>query len=92
MDGSSIYRLTAAALGTELDGELMVVQIDDGVFFSLKETSVAIWRLIDGSHSVDDIIAILSGEYDVEHAVCRAQVATFLTDLERSRLVVQRTR
>ena len=37
---------------TELDGEVVVMNVDTGRFHVLKETGLAVWRLIDGERSL----------------------------------------
>lgn len=54
----------------------------DGLMVSLNILGTEIWKLCDG-RSTDDIIAALLQEFEVEPAVLKQDVHTFLQDLEQ---------
>ena len=54
----------------EIAGEFLLIPLkrqltDINSLYVLNETGAAFWRLIDGKHSVPDIVGALSREYDV---------------------------
>jgi hypothetical protein len=69
---------------TELDGEAVVMNVDTGQFHALKDTALAIWRLIDGERSVGAIQSELRKSYDVEQERCRAECERFFVSLHRA--------
>jgi len=46
-----------------------------------------IWPLLDGSHDVESIVAIICDEYDAEPAVVRADLEELLGSLEAAGLI-----
>lgn len=63
---------------TEIDDEIVVMDLESGNFFSLKDTALDIWRLIDGTRSPADIAAELANDYDVAESELADDVAAFL--------------
>jgi hypothetical protein len=72
---------------TELDGEVVVMNVDTGRFHVLKETGLAIWRLIDGERTLAVIQSELIERYAVEEVRCRAETAKFVEVLSGAGLV-----
>lgn len=72
---------------TEIDDEIVVMHLDSGDFFSLTDTAVEIWRLLDGTRSRDAIITDLSAAYDAPQAEIAADVDRFLARLREAGLV-----
>lgn len=68
-------------LETELDGELVLMSTENGSFHALKDTGLAIWRLIDGQSDVTAIQKVLNSQYDVDPTTCRNKVGAFLKTL-----------
>lgn len=54
----------------EIEGELIIVPLVSGIgdlddeLFTMNETGKAIWKLLDGKNSLDDVIAKITLEYD----------------------------
>ena len=72
---------------TDLDGEAVIMNVENGRFHALKETGLVIWRLIDGRRSVADIQAELLKAYDVDEGLCRGECEKFLMALKRAGFV-----
>ena len=66
---------------TEIDGEAVIMNLDTGHFHALKDTGLAIWRLIDGKRSVTAIIAALLETYEVDEDRCHSDCERFLVSL-----------
>lgn len=80
-------KTTERFVETELDGEAVIMNVDNGRFHSLKDTGLAIWRLIDGKRSIAGIQAELLELYDVDEARCRAECERFFASLKRAGFV-----
>lgn len=85
---SSMISKTAGRFSeTSIDGEIVVMNLDSGEFFSLTETGKDIWELIDGQRSRDGIIAELAEAYSADFTDIAADVDSFLTELREAGLV-----
>ena len=56
-------------------------------YFGLDGVGVRIWELCAEPQSVDTLVAVLMGEYDVDEATCVAEVQAFVADLQSSGLL-----
>ena len=72
---------------TEIDDEVVLMDLASGHFFSLEGTSLAVWRLIDGNRSEDGIVAALAAQYDEPVERVAVDVAAFLAELRAAGLL-----
>ncbi|MET0179004.1 MAG: PqqD family protein [Novosphingobium sp.] len=73
---------------TAIDDETVVMSLESGNFFSLKDTARAIWDLIDGSRDEVALVAALAGDYpDADRAVLAGDVASFVGELRGAGLL-----
>ena len=73
----------------EIAGECVVVAVDKTLNFdgmiTLNETAKTIWLLLEKGAEIDEIVKVLTGEYDVSDEIAREAVESFvgrLTELE----------
>lgn len=85
--GSSVVVRSPEPLTAPIDDELVMLSPQQGAYFGLNNPGARIWELLARPRSVDGICAALTAEYDVDDATCRAEVATFLAELHKSRLI-----
>lgn len=71
----------------ELDGEMVILDMQSGKYFGIDEVGCRIWQLVEQDTSLPAILQTLLTEYEVEEAECRRQVIDFLNDLERAGLI-----
>ena len=62
----------------EVDGEAVVMDLASGDFYSLQDSALAIWRLVDGSRDGAAILAALAREYQVAPKALASDVDAFL--------------
>lgn len=74
---------------TTLDDEVVVMHLDSGDFFSLKDSAKAVWEHLDGSRSREMLISDLARDYDVPIAEIAAQVDSFLSRLRDAGLLAR---
>lgn len=64
-----------------VDDELMLIDIDTGRFFALKDVALRIWNLLDDESDLDTISQTLCSEYEVAPSEAREGVARFADSL-----------
>lgn len=72
---------------SELGNELMMMNIDRGVYIGLNPMGVQIWRLIEPPQTIGDICAALIEKFEVDPAVCRAEVEAFVEKMAARGLI-----
>ena len=69
-----LNKIESSNCATELDGELVMIHIDTGKFFSLKGVGLDIWQKLDTEQDLDVICADLSREYGIPLDECQPSV------------------
>lgn len=74
-------------LWRELDGEAILLDPQQGCSYNLNVVGTFIWKLLDGSHSIDDLVQAISAAYEVEESQARSDLESLLHDLRQNNLV-----
>ena len=72
---------------TEIDGEVVVMDLDNGNFFSLTGTAAAIWQLIDGTRDRAALLAELAEHYGRTVDELAEETDAFLAQLSNAGLI-----
>ena len=78
-----------SVVSAELDGEMVLLNIETGVYFGLDPLGTRIWQLLAEGGDEDTIVQAIHAEYDVELAILRADHARFLDMLTEKGLVLK---
>lgn len=74
---------------TELDeDEAVLLSLENKIYYSLNETGMAIWKLINGKRTIGDILSIMAGEFSVAAERINKPVSDFIKALEAEKLIV----
>ena len=73
--------LEALEAGNEGSDAGTVTLIQSGMMHQLNLIGGMIWKLCDGSRSLDEIVATMAGEFDVSQEELGADVEAFVEDL-----------
>lgn len=71
----------------ELDGELFIIDIETGKYYSLNPVANRIWEILETEKSVDEVVDTLLCEYDIDRETCQQQVEALIIDLKEKTLV-----
>lgn len=74
-------------VAVEADQAVVMMSVDQGMYFGLEGTGPRIWALLEQPRSVRALCDELMREFEVDPAVCRREVDTFLQKLQRAQLV-----
>ena len=82
-------RLVASAtvLSTQMDEELVLMDVQTGNYFSLEEVSLEIWRALAEPMTVSDLCDRLIARYDAPEPRIRASVLKFLEKCKEHDLI-----
>ncbi|MDT3699199.1 MAG: lasso peptide biosynthesis PqqD family chaperone [Thermincola sp.] len=64
-----------------MDGEKVILSIQNGKYYNLGQTGSRIWELIGTPLPVNHLINQLTKEYEIETRECEGQVVSFLDHL-----------
>jgi Coenzyme PQQ synthesis protein D (PqqD) len=71
-----------------LDGEAIIINLANGNYYSLDKVGGLIWQMIEGQHSLEEMIAAISAGYDASREQAQADIEHLIEDLLRENLVV----
>jgi hypothetical protein len=75
------------AASRDYDGEAFIVVPGLGEYNILNPIGTRVWDLIDGRRGFDDIVRVISEEYDVPADVAEADVRSFVEDLRKHKML-----
>ena len=76
-------------VAAEMDGELVMMSIEEGIYYGLTGIAPDIWEALETPQSKDQLIDTLLKKYDVPEDILKADVETFLTDMMNNKLLLE---
>ena len=86
-DRKTRYIRNSKTISGRLHDELVMMDLNQGKYFSLNPVATRIWDLLEKPLSIDDLCLLLVNEYEVDPAQCRNDVEEHLTEMVRLQLV-----
>ena len=71
-----------------IDGEVIIIDLDTGTYYSLAGVAGQIWRLVEAHGSVDAVVAACLDRYSGRPGEVEAGVQAFMKELEQEGLLV----
>src|SRR5438046_6651970 len=89
MQGDRVYRINRPRVIFEnIDGELILVNLEKGCYFSTDAVGAAIWELIAAGTRLEDVVEALRFRYEGDRAAIAGAVQHFVARLEQEELIV----
>ena len=76
-------------LSSVFSDEMMLMNLETGNYLGLNPVSSDIYKLAEENATAEEIIKNLLEKYDVEEAMCRAQVMTCITDMVDKEMLIK---
>lgn len=84
---STIVAQAEGNIVSDMDGEKVMLSIQNGKYYNLGELGGEIWERIKEPVSVGELVQSLQSQYEVESAQCEKQVISFLSQLSDEGLI-----
>lgn len=72
---------------TDMDGEIVMMDIDRGKYYGFNSVGSRIWELIENPLAVRELYSVLLKEFDVDTKTCEEAVFEFLNRLTDEELI-----
>ncbi|MCX6183286.1 MAG: PqqD family peptide modification chaperone [Bacteroidetes bacterium] len=72
----------------EVDGELVMMNIETGSYASLNETGKSIWLQLETAKTLDSVIEGLIAEYEIDRATCEQEVFPFVEKMVKDEILI----
>lgn len=76
------------AISTDIDGELVALDVTKGVCYGLNRMGTRIWQLVETPRSARQVADILLSEFEVAPEVCVDETLNLLRELKAAGLVL----
>lgn len=88
LEANILIRRGHDLLATEMDGEYLVLSIEQGSYIALRDVSARIWELLESPRPVESVFETLLGEYAVDRKTCKTEVTAFLRQMAENGLIL----
>jgi hypothetical protein len=83
------YKRNSKTISGRLHDELVMMDLDQGKYFSLNPVATRIWDLLEKPLTAEELCMVLIDEYDVESERCRIEVEEHLSEMVGLGLVLR---
>ena len=71
----------------DLEGELVLLNLNSGIYFGLDPVGTRIWHLLETGQTLSQVLSLLLEEYDVTEAQGRQDLERFITQMREKGLI-----
>jgi len=83
------YMRNSKTISGRLHDELVMMDLDQGKYFSLNPVATRIWDLLEQPIAIEELCSFLMDEYLVNSAQCLADVGNHLAEMEKIGLLLR---
>jgi hypothetical protein len=84
--------VTERQLSTTLADEVIILGLDDSMYYGLSGAGARIWELLQAPRAIEEIVTTIAAEFDVERGRVESDLDTLLADLQsRGLIAITRT-
>ncbi len=87
LDLDAVVVRNPAVVETEVDGDIVALDIETATCYGLNRVGSRVWRLLEAPARVGDVHARLLTEFDVDAATCERELLALLADLAEAGLI-----
>ena len=84
----TIIRRNNDILASDIDGEKVMMSIQQGEYYGLGKSGSFIWDNIEQPITIKDLADLITEKYEVSKAQCLNDIMPFLNDLAEKKLIV----
>jgi len=88
IQAESVIRRNKEIIGSTIDGETVMMSVENGKYYGVNQIGSSIWNLIEEPMRLDAICQALQEEYEIDSETCEKEVIAFLHDLEKNNIVI----
>ena len=89
MTTSVNFRINQPTVISEvIDGEAIIVNLDNGAYYSLRDSGCAIWNLLLQGRTMPDVVDAMTAQYHGAAPAIEAAIADLVAELQAEQLIV----
>ena len=71
----------------EVDGEMVLLDMESENYFGLDEVGTSMWQAIQNKENLQEVLDVLLEQYEVEEEVLKKDLVFFVEKLQKSGLI-----
>ena len=75
-------------VAAEMDGDVVMMSVESGAYFGLTGIAPQIWEALETPKTFEDLLGKMFSLYEVEDEVLRADLTTFVADMQKNGLIL----
>ena len=87
IEGATVWTVSKSAVGCEVGGEMVLLDLNSGTYFGMNAVGAEIWRQLNLGRSFDEIQQHLLERYRVSAQQCESEVLAFVGVLSQRGLI-----
>lgn len=87
LSARSVVAQAGNQISSDLAGEVVILNLQSGVYYGLDAIGARIWNLIHEPVALQEILAVLLDEYEVERERCESDLLAMLEQLDAKGLI-----
>ena len=84
---TSVVCQNTQLLSSEMDGEVVMMDIESGKYYGMNKMGSEIWKLIETPTTITAVCDTLQQTFDVNRPDCEREVLQFLAHMKKEELV-----
>jgi Coenzyme PQQ synthesis protein D (PqqD) len=72
-----------------IDGEAIIINLANGMYYSMDKVGALIWEMLEGEHSLEEVVTAVAARYDVSREQAQADVERLATELLQENLLLE---
>jgi len=85
---SIVKRNDSRVVCTELDDELIMMDLENGNYIRLNKTGRVIWEQLENPIQVEKLVSYLMGQFEVSQKDCTKSIVEFLSTMLRDKMLI----
>lgn len=90
INSNSLISRNPDIIHTDMDGETVMMNIEQGGYYGLDKTATTIWEMLEDDLTVAQICDRLCEKYDVETQQCQTDTLPFIQDMAEHHVILVR--
>ncbi|BBI65044.1 hypothetical protein HSBAA_63500 [Vreelandella sulfidaeris] len=87
LSSTTLLQRNPDMVAANLDGDLVMMNEKLGRYYGISGVGARAWELLETPASIDDLVANLCQEYDIDSDTCHQDIARFAHDLMKVNLI-----
>lgn len=83
------YTQNKDIIGSPIDDEMVMMDVDKGSYFGLNSMGSEIWNLIEEPMTIQQLVNTLTDEYEISQNECETEITKFIEALVDVNLVIK---